>query len=307
LAVHYAARVGPRNIGTENDVNMYYAADAQDRIRNMHRVEQFRARYRVTKVTTKMLFALNFHSRPIDHFLSTPEGDQYVHQRVVTHDGTQWGGTEPAPAHTISTAAQLQRVLYTIQDGATIWYPEAVVRVFRAVLNHANHDIHASANVAVVNAMMNLYTSVFSSMFSSILAGADLWGLEGRAQRTMQSDSQEYGQYVRQPLNEVVMGAVFRPVGQPLVQAYGRQRANDQRRPPAAGPGGPRPPKIPQQLRSQIPVVNGKQVCLRFQVARDCDFPRCHHTHTLVNLPADVLAYITATHGALKREHPQHS
>ena len=291
---------------------MYYAADAQDRIRNMHRVEQFRARYRVTKVTTKMLFAVNFVSRPIDHFLSTSDGDQYLHQRVVTHDGTQWGGAEPAPAHTISTAAQLQRVLYTIQDAATIWYPDAVGRVFRTVLNHANHNITANANVAVVNAMMNLYTSVFSTMFSTVLSGADLWELEGSAQRTLRPDSQEYGQYVRQPLNEVVMGAVFRPVGQQLAQAYGRQRANDQRRPPGGGPpgggpNGPRPPKVPPQIRAQIPVVNGKQVCLRFQGARDCDFPRCQHTHTLVNLPAAVLQFINDAHGALKREHPQHS
>ncbi|OWY95680.1 hypothetical protein PHMEG_00034251 [Phytophthora megakarya] len=55
------------------------------------------------------------------------------------------------------------------------------------------------------------------------------------------------------------------------------------------------------------PLVNGTQVCVRYQTATGCSFPRCTHVHRLHNLPSDVLQWIADHHGALKGGHPQHT
>ncbi|GLD93423.1 hypothetical protein PINS_up002015 [Pythium insidiosum] len=297
--------------GTDNEINLFYASDPHDRICTLRRVEQFRARYRVSKVTTKMLFSVNFFTCPIDHFLSSADGDRYVQERVVTHDSTHWGGAEPAPTHTITRADQLQRALYVIQDAATQWYTDSVARVFRAVLHDATTNIVPAATPQIINAMMNLYVTVFSTLFANLLAGTNEWEFERIARRAMRRDSPEYQQYVNQVLSDAMMNAVFRPIGQrhhDRPQGLFRPRIQDARRPPPGGTGGPaRGTVIPEPVRAQIPLQGGRSVCLRFQVQKGCDFPRCQHSHSLSTLPAAVLTWLVGAHGPLRRDHPQSS
>ncbi|EGZ05376.1 hypothetical protein PHYSODRAFT_534114 [Phytophthora sojae] len=129
--------------------------------------ERLRGRYRVTKVSIKMLYAVKFHSRPIDHFLSSEDAGD----RTVVHDDTLWGGQEPAPAHVIRRADHLHRVLHVIQDAAAEWYPSAVVDVFRAVHGHALHHVPRPAPLQLLSAMCNLYQAVSSSLFEDIRHG----------------------------------------------------------------------------------------------------------------------------------------
>ena len=266
----------------------------------MLQVEQFRRRYRATKVTTKMLYAVDFHTRPLDHFLQSADGSNVVEPRLVTHDSTQWSGSEPAPTHTIRQADQLHRALYAIQDAASAWYPEDLARVFRAVHNNATHHVQPWATETVINAMCNLYSAVFASLFNNILGGTPLHHLEGQAIQSMRRDSHEYQHYVGMVLSDAMMNSVFRGSGaRPRARSPPRQR-HGRRNPP-----GGAPTVIPPHLRAQIPSVGGRLVCLRLQSMKDCDFRSCKHAHELVRLPDDVLRWLVAAHDSLKSDHPQ--
>ncbi|EGZ14432.1 hypothetical protein PHYSODRAFT_422160, partial [Phytophthora sojae] len=127
-----------------------------------------RGRYRVTKVSIKMLYAVNFHSRPIGHFLSSEDAGGVRQDWTVVHDDTLWGGHETVPAHVIRRADHLHRVLHVIQDAAAEWYPSAVADIFRAVHDHALHHVPKSAPLQLLNAMCNVYQAVFSGLFEDI-------------------------------------------------------------------------------------------------------------------------------------------
>ncbi|EGZ09716.1 hypothetical protein PHYSODRAFT_522604 [Phytophthora sojae] len=193
----------------------------QDRVCSMLQRERFRNRYIVTKVTIKMLYAINFEGRPIDHFLFSEDPFNFAQGRFVIHDDTQWSGPDPAPLAQIRRADQLHHVLYVIQDAAAEWYTTDVARVFRTVHSDAVNNVPHLAPPQVINAMCNLYQAVFGELFDDILR--------------------------RSPL------------------------------------------------------------CIHYQVAKDCSFPRCSHTHSLHRLPPDVLQWVVQRHGALKSEHPQHA
>ena len=271
----------------------------------MLRIEQFRRRYRATKVTAKMLFAVDFFSRPLDHFLSADGSDQFVEPRLVTHDATQWSGAEPAPANTIRRSDQLHRTLHAIQDAASFWYPDDLSRAFRAVHNNASHFVQPWATETVINAMCNLYSAVFATLFNSILSGTPLHLLEGRATQAMQRDSPEYHQYVGIVLSDAMMNQVLRAPGAPR-RHHSPPRQRLGHRPPPRGPAnGNQPNVIPAAVRRNIPTSDGHAVCLRFQVMKDCDFLRCSKAHVFATLPGNVLKWLVDNHGSLKSDHPQ--
>ncbi|KAG1691649.1 hypothetical protein DVH05_026812 [Phytophthora capsici] len=56
---------------------------------------------------------------------------------------------------------------------------------------------------------------------------------------------------------------------------------------------------IPQNIRNQIPVVDGTLS------VKGCIFPKCKHQHEIHRLPDDVVTWLTGLHGGLKSEHPQ--
>ncbi|KAG3114758.1 hypothetical protein PI125_g6143 [Phytophthora idaei] len=56
---------------------------------------------------------------------------------------------------------------------------------------------------------------------------------------------------------------------------------------------------IPQATRSQIRQANGTQVCIHFQAASGCSFPRCRHAHKMRQLPPDVFRTTGAPEAAL--------
>ncbi|RLN94474.1 hypothetical protein BBJ28_00021767, partial [Nothophytophthora sp. Chile5] len=170
--VHEFAHVGPRSFGgqpgTAEPFDRFRAMSTQVRVCSMLQHERFRGRYRVTKITVKMLFAVNFGSRPIDHFLSSEDPVTYAPDRTVIHKDIQLGGAEPPPAHQIRRADQLHHVLYAIQDAAAKWYPTDVVAVFRAVHTHAVRDVPGTAPPQEIHAICNLYSAVFGALFDDI-------------------------------------------------------------------------------------------------------------------------------------------
>ncbi|KAG2797517.1 hypothetical protein PC112_g21742 [Phytophthora cactorum] len=152
----------------------------------IHRQESFRGRYRVTKPTTKMLFSVDFFSRPFYHFLSSEHTVGYRQDRTVVHDDSLWGGSEPAPTLQIRRADQFHQVLHTIQEAVALSYPFDLAAVFRLVHGDATQNVAVSGPAPLVKAMCNVYQAVFSNLFEDILNGVPLSGL-GR--RTYLSDT----------------------------------------------------------------------------------------------------------------------
>ncbi|POM59779.1 hypothetical protein PHPALM_31440 [Phytophthora palmivora] len=159
--------------------------------------ERFCGRYRATKVTSKMLYTVDFFTRPFDHFLSSENFSAFRQDRSVVNDDAQWGGPEPAPAFQIRRADQLHQVLYVIQDAATVWYPADVSAVFRAVHGDAVQNVPVSA------------PTTFANLFEDILHGVDLCDLSGRRYWTLHRDSPAYQQYVSRVLNDAVKQSVL--------------------------------------------------------------------------------------------------
>ncbi|ETK76867.1 hypothetical protein F441_17147 [Phytophthora nicotianae CJ01A1] len=283
----------------------------QDRVCTMFQRERFRNRYRITKVTTKMLYSVDFFSRPLDHFLSSEDPRAPPQDRTVVHDDGQWGGSEPHPNFLIRQADQLHHALYVIQEAASEWYPAAIAEVFRTVHGSAIQHVPYQSPTPVVNAWCNLYQAVFGRLFTDVLYGVDARDLVPRARRILSSESREYQQFVHRVLNDAMIRTVFAPQA-PGPQVSDIRRTSD--RPRDRQASRPRPGRsgrqadrtvIPQDIRNQIPVINGTQVCIRYQAMSGCSFPRCHHVHTLQRLPPPVLRWVTDRHGPLKGGHPQ--
>lgn len=315
--VHDIVRVGPRHLNpdTGNDeFPRFTNMSAHDRACFMLQHECFRGQYHVTKVAIKMLYAVNFGSRPFDHFLSSEDPDSFYQDRSIVHDDAQWSGPEPSPRFQIRQADQLHHVLHVIQEAAAEWYPSDLAVVFRSVHGDAVHSVQHRSPPQVVHARCNLYQAVFGELFQDILHGIASRDLDRRACRMLSSDSPAYQRYVGRVLNDVVLQAVFPHSGPAPRHRDGRfdlparnrdRQAARSRRPPNTGQ---RPTRtvIPPVIRDLIPLVNGTQVCLRYQAATGCTFPRCPHVHQLHSLPSDVLRWVTDNHGALKGGHPQH-
>jgi hypothetical protein len=267
-----------------------------DRICRILQHERARGRYRASKVTSKMLYAVDFSSRPLDYFMASSDSMHPRALRSVEFDASHWGSKESRPEARISTARQLQGTLYNIQDAANEWYPFHVAQAFSAVHGDSLAHVPQDAISVHVTAMCNLYTAVFAQLFRDIQRRVAADTLATRARRMMDRDSSEYRHCVTEVLDDY----------------FRRERASDTgRRPPPRpqrpGPG-PRPnnnsQKIPADLKAMMPKVNGRPVCLRFQTQKDCDFPQCRHLHSLVALPQRLLDWSRTKHGALKAGHP---
>ncbi|KAE8896625.1 hypothetical protein PF010_g11328 [Phytophthora fragariae] len=158
--------------------------------------------------------------------------------------------------------------------------------------------------------MCNLYQAVFRQLFEDIPHGTPSRDLEARARRMLTRDSPEYIRFVTRVLSDAVHRALHRQPGQGTANPRAQRQA-----PPRGQPSTTRTPGIqraqssviPGATRNQIPLENGTQVCMRFQVEKDLTFPRCPHVHQLWTLPPDVLQWVTTHHGGLKSGHPQHS
>ncbi|RLN89746.1 hypothetical protein BBJ28_00016057 [Nothophytophthora sp. Chile5] len=211
---HEVAHVGPRSVGglpgTAEPFDRFRAMPTQDRVCSMLQHERFRGIYRVTKVTVKMLYAVNFDSRPIDHFLSSEDPVAYASDRTVIHEDTQWGGAELPSAHQIRRADQFHHVLYAIQDAAAEWYPMDVVAVFCAVHSHAVRDVPGTAPPQEIHAICNLYSAVFSALFDEILHRVHSRDLLDRALQALRRDSPVYQRFVARVLDDDVHRAVLR-------------------------------------------------------------------------------------------------
>ncbi|KAG2892676.1 hypothetical protein PC117_g23960 [Phytophthora cactorum] len=175
----------------------------------IHRQESFRGRYRVTKPTTKMLFSVDFFSRPFYHFLSSEHTVGYRQDRTVVHDDSLWGGSEPAPTLQIRRADQFHQVLHTIQEAVALSYPFDLAAVFRLVHGDATQNVAVSGPAPLVKAMCNVYQAVFSNLFEDILNGVPLSGLGRRTYRALRSDSPEFQRFVSRVVNDAVVQSVF--------------------------------------------------------------------------------------------------
>ncbi|KAE8956924.1 hypothetical protein PR001_g31562 [Phytophthora rubi] len=211
----------------------------------------------------------------------------------------------------INRADQLHQVLYTIQDAAFMWYPSDLAAVFRSLHGDSVRSLQPTAPAQLLYAMCNLYQAIFSDLFDDLLHGVDLRRASSRALSSLRSDSPTYQRLVTRVMNDAAVASVF------STASSGPPGRQDTRRPPARGqaahrdtrPARARPAAessiIPKQIRDQIPVVNGKQVCVRFQSVKGCTFPSCKHLHELHRLPPDVLKWVTEMHMGLKAAHPQ--
>jgi hypothetical protein len=216
----------------------------------------------------------------------------------------------PPPVTPIRRADQLHQVLYTIQDAASMWYPADLAEVFRYVHGDAVQSLQPQAPPQLLSAMCNLYQSIFSALSDDLIHGMDIRDAAPRALSSLRHDSAVYQHSVTRVMNAAVMHSVFQL---------------DSRRPGPPGSRSPRPRNhatrrdtrstrarpeanatiIPQRIRDQIPTVDGKQVCVRFQTAKGCTFSSCKHLHELHRLPPDVLKWVTEMHTGLKAAHPQ--
>ncbi|RLN87605.1 hypothetical protein BBJ28_00015929 [Nothophytophthora sp. Chile5] len=157
VGVLAVSSVRERGYRTNEHFDRFLDMSTQDRVYSTLEHERFRRQYRVTKVTIKMLYALNFFNRPIDHFLPLEDIGGHQQGRKVIHDDAQWVGPEPAPLYQIRRAEQLHHVLHVTQDVAAARYPADVTDVSRSVHGHAIHHVPRSTPIQVVNVMCNLY------------------------------------------------------------------------------------------------------------------------------------------------------
>ncbi|OWY93795.1 hypothetical protein PHMEG_00036674, partial [Phytophthora megakarya] len=170
--IHDIVRIGPRQLNPDtgnDDFPRFTNMSAHDRACFMLQHERFRGRYRVTKVAIKMLYAVNFGSRPFDHFLSSEDPGMFYQDRSIVHDDTQWSGPEPSPRFQIRRADQLHHVLHVIQEAAAEWYPSDLAVVFRSVHGDALHSVPQRSPSQVVHARCNLYQAVFGELIQHIL------------------------------------------------------------------------------------------------------------------------------------------
>ncbi|KAE8876175.1 hypothetical protein PF002_g29698 [Phytophthora fragariae] len=211
----------------------------------------------------------------------------------------------------INRADQLHQVLYTIQDAASMWYPSDLAAVFRSLHGDSVRLLQPTAPAQLLYAMCNLYQAIFSDLFDDLLHGVDLRRVSSRALSSLRSDSPTYQRLVTRVMNDAVVASVFSTAssGPPGRQDTGRPPARGQAAHRDTLPARARPAAessiIHKQIRDQIPVVNGKQVCVRFQSVKGCTFPSCKHLHELHRLPPDVLKWVTEMHMGLKAAHPQ--
>ncbi|KAE9247525.1 hypothetical protein PF002_g6231 [Phytophthora fragariae] len=168
LAVHQIAHVRPRPQGKEilGELRRYWQLPILDRVSAIQHHETLRNRYRVTEVTAKMIFAVNFGTRPLDHFLPPPA--QSGGRRSVTHDSATWGSGDTVPVAHIISISDLRRALSRIYEAAVEWYPRPVAEVFSIVHANATKDTSDNAPRDLVYATINLYTLVFTRLFQSI-------------------------------------------------------------------------------------------------------------------------------------------
>jgi hypothetical protein len=178
MTIHTAARVGPRfqepDTGTNDALSRFANMCPHDRVCFMLRQERFRGQYRATKVTSKMIFSVDFSSRPLDYFLASEAPGAYHQDRNVLHEDSQWGGPDPPPVTPIRRADQLHQVLYTIQDAASMWYPADLAAVFRYVHGDAVQSLQPQAPPQLLSAMCNLYQLIFSALSDDLIHGMDI-------------------------------------------------------------------------------------------------------------------------------------
>eukprot|EP00644_Phytophthora_capsici_P008229 jgi/Phyca11/17207/fgenesh1_pg.PHYCAscaffold_26_\ len=219
--------------------------------------------------------------RPFDHFLSSEDPGGYRQDRTVVHEDSQWGGSEPAPAFTIRRADQLHQVLHVLQEAAMEWYPSDVAAVFRTVHGDAVQNVPLAAPKELLNAMCNLYQAIFSNLYDDLLHDVDPRDLNGHALRELRQDSPSYQRFVTRVLNAAVVQSVFpgSPISAPRRrQVRGTSRPDRSRQTArSSGPTSRRPDTsstiIPAGIRTQIPVVNGKQVCIQYHPSKGARFP----------------------------------
>ncbi|KAI9998038.1 hypothetical protein PInf_002372 [Phytophthora infestans] len=144
---------------------------ALDRVSTILHEETRRGQYRVTKVTAKMVFAVDFGTRPIDHFL--PPSAHGNGGRTVVHDSSTWTSGDSVPGGLITSMDDLRATLQCIREVATEWYPRDIVDVFAAVCADATSRVLNNAPTGLVHAMINLYSHVFSRLFIAISQNAD--------------------------------------------------------------------------------------------------------------------------------------
>eukprot|EP00644_Phytophthora_capsici_P011168 jgi/Phyca11/545541/estExt2_Genewise1Plus.C_PHYCAscaffold_180211 len=302
LRVHRTARVGPRPNGEfiESNLVSFWQLSALDRVSTILHEETRRGQYRVTKVTAKMVFAVDFGTRPIDHFLPpSAHGDG---GRTVVHDSSTWTSGDTVPGGLITSMDDLRATLQCIREVATEWYPREIVDVFAAVCADATSRVLNNAPTGLVHAMVNLYTHVFSGLFIAISQNADPASLVDQARSVMASDSPDYLRLVRQVIDHGLISSwaqsqrssshrsnttAYGPSTRPSARS-GSHRESRQTRQQVS--------PVPEAIMQQIPKRNNKTVCLKFR--------SCKYAHDFEQLPEEVMTYATGKYGPLASGHP---
>ncbi|KAE9353474.1 hypothetical protein PF008_g4979 [Phytophthora fragariae] len=304
LAVHQIAHVRPRPQGKEilGELRRYWQLPILDRVSAIQHHETLRNRYRVTEVTAKMIFAVNFGTRPLDHFLPPPV--QSGGRRSVTHDSATWGSGDTVPVAHIISISDLRRALSRIYEAAVEWYPRPVAEVFSIVHANATKDTSDNAPRDLVYATINLYTLVFTRLFQSIQDDNHASVLADEARATLSHSSPDYIRLVRQVIDTALVDTWARQI------EYGS--STSRRFEARSRAGGPQRgtqhhqsrTTVPSEILAKVPKKGSTSICLRFQTQKGCDFPNCKNVHELTLLPVEVFQYATAKHGSFKENHP---
>ncbi|KAI9980236.1 hypothetical protein PInf_026586 [Phytophthora infestans] len=231
-----------------------------------------------------MVFAVDFGTRPIDHFLPpSAHGDG---GRTVVHDSSTWTSGDSVPGGLITSMDDLRATLQCIREVATEWYPREIVDVFAAVCADATSRVLNNAPTGLVHAMINLYTHCFSRLFIAISQNADPASLVNQARSVMASDSPDYLRLQHYRVRSI--NQAFRHSGSHRESRQTRQQVSP----------------VPEAILQQIPKRNNKTVCLKFQAQRGCEFRSCKYAHDLEQLPEEVVTYATGKYGPLASGHP---
>lgn len=114
-------------------------------------------------MTAKMIFAVNFGTCPLDHFLPVPV--QGEGSRHVTGASATWASGDTNP---VTSIEELRQTLFCLRDVATELYPDVVTDVFGAVHTDPLSRLLDVARESLVDAMVTLYTPVFTTLFQWI-------------------------------------------------------------------------------------------------------------------------------------------
>lgn len=292
IQVHQVARVYPRPFNHSGiDYRYYLSFSPHDCVTAIHRYEAQRGQYEVTKTTSKMIYAVDFHTREFEHF-NIPAMDYRPIGRAITHDGTRWNSTEEKAPNRITRGAHLIKALWIIKEVACEWYTAPVANAFTRVHESASKLVNDGDNAELLDAYVNFYNDATRAIYEWLLEERPLSGIALMVKGRVAWGSQRYVEKIQEPMQRRQLALANTSLNNPPPAAPSKKKVSVS--------------KVPEEVRAATPRVGNspRQVCLSHNSNAKCTFTTCRRAHELVALPDVCVRWIVTARQGLVPGHP---